>query len=287
MLSRSLSCLALPLALGLLSPVVGCSGSATSEPAASAPETTMTRGPVAQTSVRGPLKVVADALGDVPLTASQRTAIERLAADTEARHADARAARRALVLAVAGQVEAGQVDRAAVQPAIDALAAALDKAQPADRAAFEQLHGMLTPAQRTTFVDALEARVTERAGKMHDAHPLKQWAAELQLSDDQKAQIRDALKERWQAGPEHPAASWGEARQQGAKVMAAFKQERFVMDEVAPSKDAGAKARRMAEHFLRMAEAAVPVLTPQQRALAAQKLRDRAESTDEVAPGMP
>ena len=58
-----------------------------------APEgATTTRAPVAQ-STHGPLKLIGDALGDVPLTASQRAAIEKLAADTEARHAESRARR--------------------------------------------------------------------------------------------------------------------------------------------------------------------------------------------------
>jgi hypothetical protein len=287
MLFRSLTRLGLPVALGLLAPSFGCSGTASPEPAASASDTAMTRAPVAQASVHGPLKLMADALGDVPLTAAQRATIERLASDTEARHAEARAARRALVLGVAAQVEAGQLDRATLKPSVDALATALENAQPADRTAFEQLHATLTASQRAAFVDALEARIASHAGQMHGGQGLKQWAADLQLSDDQKAQIRGALKERWQLSHEHSEGAWTEAKQRGAKIMAAFKEERFVMDEVAPARDAGAKARALAEHFLGMAEAAVPVLTPQQRALAAQKLRARADSMDEVAPGMP
>jgi Spy/CpxP family protein refolding chaperone len=227
---------------------------------------------------------MADALGDVPLTDPQRAAIEKLAAEVEQRHADSRAARRAMLLAVAAQVEAGQVSRSALQPLVDAFATALERARPADRASFEQLHTILTPAQRTAFVDALDARMAEHAGAVRDKHSLKQWAEELELSDDQKAQIKDALRGQVH-GNDHPA--WAEARQTHAKVMAAFKQDRFVMDEVAPLPDGVARARHVAEYFLRMAEAAVPILTPQQRALAAQKLRARAESMEEVAPGMP
>ena len=51
--------------------------------------------------------------------------------------------------------------------------------------------------------------------------------------------------------------------------------------------DVARKAQKTTERMLSVAEAALPVLTPQQRTLAAQKLRDRAESMDEVAPGMP
>jgi len=61
----------------------------------------------------------------------------------------------------------------------------------------------------------------------------------------------------------------------------------FVMDEVAPAKDAGERAQKMSEHFFGLVEAALPILTPQQRAIAAQKLRDRAEAVEEEGPEMP
>jgi hypothetical protein len=86
---------------------------------------------------------------------------------------------------------------------------------------------------------------------------------------------------------EERAAEGAAAQERGAKLMKAFEQDRFVMDEVAPPLDVSRKAQRTSEHMLGVAEAALAVLTPQQRVLAAQKLRDRAESRDEVAPGMP
>jgi len=279
--------LLVPLAVTLVTPLVGCSGAVSTEAAVATPEAATTRSPVAQ-STHGPLKLAGDALGDVPLTPSQRVAVEKLATDTEARHADAHAARRDLVLAVAAQVQAGQIDRAALQPKIDALVAGLQKAQPADRAAFEQLHAILTADQRTAFVDALQARIGERVGQVRDRHPLKQWAEDLGLTDEQRSQIKDAMKEQRKASAGgHEGALWAEAKEHGAKVMGAFKQERFVMDEVSPAMDVAAKARKMSEHMLGVAQVALPVLTPQQRAIAAQKLRDRAESLDDVAPGVP
>ena len=277
-----------PLAITLVVPALGCSGTVSTEAAAATPAMATTRAPVAQ-GAHGHLKLAGDALGDVPLTASQRGAIEKLAADSEARHADARAARKELVLAIAAQVQAGQIDRAALQPKIAVLVAGLQKAQPADRAAFEQLHGLLSADQRVAFVDALEARIVERVGQVRDKHPLKQWAEDLGLTEAQRTQIKDAMKLRWQASAQggHEAPPWAEAKERGAKVMGAFKQERFVMDEVAPAVDVAAKAQKMSEHMLGVAEAALPVLTPAQRAIAAQKLRDKAEALEDVAPGMP
>jgi len=282
--------LALPVALALAVPSLGCSGSVGPEPTAVAANpadmATATRAPLA-TTLHGPLKVMADALGDVPLTASQRPAVEKLAADTANRHAASRAAHRDLMITIAAQVQAGAIDRTALQPKIDALGAALQAAQPADRAAFEQLHALLTPDQRTAFVNAVEAHVADRVAAVHDRHPLQQWAVDLQLTDDQKAQIRAVMKQQWQqAAHDSNGTPWAEHRQQAKQMLAAFAQDRFVMDEVAPAKDVAGRAQRMTSRILGIAEAALPVLTPQQRALAAQKLKDKAESLEAESPSL-
>ncbi len=285
--------LALPVALALAAPSLGCSGSvgtepttATISPDTAAAATAATRAPLA-TTLHGPLKVMTDALADVPLTASQRPVVEKLAADTSARHTASRSAHRDLMIALAAQVQAGAIDRAALQPKIDALGTALQAAQPADRAAFEQLHALLTPDQRTAFVNAVQAHVADRVGAARDKHPLHQWAVDLQLTDDQKAQIRSAMKANWQeAAHDGNGAPWAEHRQQAKAMLAAFAQDRFVMDEVSPAKDVAARAQHMTARMLGLAEAALPVLTPQQRALAAQKLRDRAESLEAESPAL-
>src|SRR5208283_2970917 len=81
------------------------------------------RAPVAQ-SAHGQVKLIGEALADVPLTPEQRADIEKLAADADVRHEGARAARKELMLAIAAQIEAGAIDRAGLQPRIDALVAA-------------------------------------------------------------------------------------------------------------------------------------------------------------------
>lgn len=275
MLRRSLLALSLILAV----PALGCGGSVASEPPQAA-DTATTKAPVA-VSAHGPVKMFGEALGDVPLTAPQRTQIEQLASDAEARHADARAARKDLMTALATQVQGGQIDRAALQPKIDALVAALQKAQPGDRAAFEQLHAILGPQQRTAFVDSVKAHIGARAGEMHEKHPMKQWADDLKLSDDQRAQIKSALMDRMKAAREASAGhDWKQAKHNGEAVMTAFEQDRFVMDEVSPPRDVKAQVAKMADHMLGLAEVALPVLTPEQRAIAAQKLVERADSLD-------
>jgi Spy/CpxP family protein refolding chaperone len=291
-MTRSL--LALPLSLALALASLGCSGTVGPEGTTTATaETAATRAPIAQ-PVHGPLKAFADALGEVPLTATQHATIEKMASDSETRHAAARAAHKDLMLAVADQVQAGAIDRAALQPKLTAMVTALQASQPADRAAFEALHALLTPDQRTAFVNALEARHTEHAGAMQGKRPMQQWATDLQLTEDQTKQIHDAMKARWQAaghdgngGPHEGAGGPGAGHMhQGKQLLEAFAKDRFVMDEVSPPKDVATHAQHMSDHVLGMAEIALPILTPAQRTLAAQKLRDQANGADGEMPGM-
>ncbi len=274
MLKRTIATLALVCA----SAAVGCGGTVTSEPPATA-ETATTKAPVAVTA-HGPVKFFGEALGDVPLTATQRAAIEQMASDAEARHAQARAARQDLLTTLAAQIEAGSIDRAALQPKLAAIAAAMQASQPADRSALEQLHAVLTPDQRAAFVDAVAAHAQQYKAEWKGKGGMHQWAQELGLSDDQKAQIKAAIMQKMQAAggqEDHEARG---AKHQGAAVMAAFKQDTFVLDQVQPAKDVQQMVSRMSDRILGLAEAALPVLTPAQRSLAAQKLRERAASAD-------
>ena len=116
---------------------------------------------------------------------------------------------------------------------------------------------------------------------------MQQWAADLNLSDDQKAQIKDAMVQRFKAAGHEMKHDWEGAKHQGKQVMEAFKGDRFVFDEVAPAKDVAAQVSRTSEHMLGVAEAALPILTPAQRTLAAQKLREHAQSADGHAFEMP
>jgi Spy/CpxP family protein refolding chaperone len=286
---RSLSRFVLPLGLALVVPALGCGAGVANAQAASAEPTS--RAPVAP-NAHGPLKIVGEALSDVPLTSAQRTRIDQLAAEADARHDDARGARKDLALALAAQVQAGHVDRAALQPQIDALAAALRKVQPADRVAIEQLHAVLVADQRVAFVDALEAHIGEHKEEWAEKHPLKQWATDLKLSEDQIAQIRTAMKGQFDphghgkdGGMGHH--EHGDHPSRGAKILAAFKQDRFVMDEVLPPRDVSKDVARMSDRFLRLVEAVLPVLTPDQRTLAAQKMRERADSMGDMGPSGP
>lgn len=301
MLLRSIRSTALVFALaGSVVPLAACSGSATvGEPSATASTTSVA--PL-NVTVHGAAKRVADALAQVPLRNDQRTTIEQMARDAETRMAPASKAREDLMLAIADQVQAGTIDRAALQPKIDAVATAHQTAQPGNRAAFEKLHDLLTPEQRTQFVAAMQSHPHEHArGENHEGFRgrMQKWASDLNLTQDQQDQIHDKIRSRFQAHFAGAVAGTDEQKTdaiqdghvmwqghvmhaQMKQTLEAFKGDKFSMDQVAPMQaDAKPMANEFAGHMLGLLEASLPILTADQRAAAANKLRARAAKFDE------
>jgi Spy/CpxP family protein refolding chaperone len=263
----SVSLLALSLALA------ACGGSTAADTGAQTAQNAATTAPVG-VSTHGPVKMVGDALGQVALRPDQRTELEKLAADAEARHQTVAPARKDLVEAVAAQVEAGTLDRAALQPKIDAATLAWEGIRTQDRAALERVHTILDATQRVAFADALHAQM-KAARANHGGHlgMMKEWATDLKLTDAQKDQIKQAFQAK---GKEHGHDFHAEMKQQHAKggqVMDAFKSDHFVMDEVAPKVDTKQAAAKMSGRMLGMLETVLPILTPEQRKIAADKVR--------------
>jgi len=264
----------------------GCGGSVADKPA----ETAATSQAITTTSEHGPVKALATALGSVSLSASQRTDVQKLFADADARHATAKeqgkAGRADLLNALAAQVEQGRVDRTALAPKEQALATNWQTSREADRAAIEKLHDLLDAGQRAALVDALRlgkgdgGPVGDEDGGGHrgrgkHGHPgrerLAKLADELKLSDDQKAKIGDAIRAEHGKDQAHHAP-----HAKPDAMFEAFKSDHFKMDEVAPATDAHPRA----EHAIRLAEIAVPLLTPDQRTTLAAKIRARAQEKE-------
>src|SRR5947209_2008630 len=95
------------LAVGSFS-IAACGGSVAEQPQTA--QSAATKAPVAQ-NAHGPVKMIGAALGEVALRPEQRTEIEKLASDAEARHATGSTARKDLMEALAAQVDAGKIDR--------------------------------------------------------------------------------------------------------------------------------------------------------------------------------
>lgn len=300
------------LALGSSLAVLPACGSATTEPAQSA-QSNLTRAPLAAaTQLKGPERVIAQAFADVPLRPEQRSEIEQMFRDASTRHEPVQKAWTDFSLALAQQVDAGTIDKAALQPKIDAIAAERAKVQDQDRAAIERAHALLTPDQRVALIDSLEATFLEKGaahvgaaqlGPQHIAGDrvgpqgrgmgMKQWADDLKLTDDQRSKIEENMHAQFAArgGDEHdgPGAAdghgerhhrFGGMKEHWDQFKAAFESDHFVMDEVAPKRDVQERAQKMSGHLIDMASAALPVLTPEQRTIAATKLREHAQAQE-------
>jgi Spy/CpxP family protein refolding chaperone len=235
---------------------------------------------------RGPIGLIQRALDSLDLTAEQRAQVSQLAAAAQARHASMRKLRHELMQAVAAQIEDGRINRVALQPKLDALATAWKTAAPADRAAIEQLHAILTPAQRGALVDTMTAGVHER-GRHHarGGHgKLRGLFADLGLTAEQQQKIREATHARRGERGRHdgfgPMGRMGRMKAHGSKLGEAFRGDTFKMDDVAPRHAKEQMTGRHGGPMIDMAETVLPLLTPAQRVGLATKLRTRALPQD-------
>jgi hypothetical protein len=273
-----------------------CSGAAPTEGApATAGEVGATRAPVAPLA-HGKVRRIGDALGQVALRPDQRSAIESLAADAEARQTAGLGARHDLVTTLAAQVASGTIDRDALAPKVDAIVAAMTDAQPKDRAAFETLHAILDPAQRAEFADAMESHGADGklAGMMKGfaasgiGGPGKQWEDDLNLSAEQRVAFEQILHDAFGGhhGPRGEGHGWHHhGMMHGRALLEAFKADTFSFDEVSPAEDLASKTSTMTTHVLDVVDKVLPLLTTDQRATAAQKITERAADLP-LAPGL-
>lgn len=286
---------------------VGCGGSV------EVPQTqasAASKAPVAE-STHGVVKMLGAALGEVALRPEQRSELEKLALAADQRHAARADGKKELMLAVADQIEQGAIDKAALQPKIDRLVADFEKGRPEDAAALSRMHAILDPSQRNAFVDALEARFKgahhgakakgkhhrgehggaeegEAAkhhgpkGRMHGMHAMKQLAEDLKLTDEQKVKIFEAMKAGREAnkGDHHAMRE----RMGGRKAaLESFRGDKFDPNAAAPSAEKlRAQVSAGTTRMLGMAETLLPILTAEQRKIAADKARTMAAAGAEM-----
>lgn len=291
--------------------LAGCSGTGQEAPAPA----TQAQGQIAPVAVNahGPVKMVGEALSQVPLRPEQRTEIEKMASDAEVRHEAARKAQTELMTAVADQVQAGAIDRTTLQPKIDAMVSAVEQVRPQDRAAFQRLHDLLDGTQREAFVAAMKDKMHADHGKWgHHDHAAKgnaegardeqgaaapapangeaphaerawgrfghmrQLADDLKLTDDQRSQIKDVFKAEFQKGGGDHMREAMKAHAHAGDTMERFKAADFSAEKDLPQVDIRAKATEGTTRAIDIAQKILPILTPEQRAIAAQKIRDHA-----------
>jgi len=212
------------------------------------------------------------------LTAAQRASIEALAQQLRTTRAPIRLADAQLLTSLAQQVESGAIDRQALGPALQARESAARSARPAERDAIQKLHDILTPAQRSALVDSVESAAP---GVNRDGGgPLRlldRMAARLGLDPDQRQQIASNLEGERQTHPQSHGGERAAHRQARTGWLESFRSDSFQAAASPPGDgEHEKKAFRVAERVEDLLQAAVPVLTPAQRAEVASRLRARA-----------
>jgi protein CpxP len=283
------------LGLGSLA-AVGCGGSV-EQPQTQA--SAATKAPVAPQS-HGVVKLFGEALGEVSLRPEQRTELEKLAVAADQRHAAMADGKKDLMLALADQVEKGAIDKGALQPKIDRIVADLEKGRPDDAAALARVHAILDADQRNAFADALESKFKgkhhgkggdrgekgekgEKGGHAGHMGGMMQLAADLKLSDEQKTQIKDALKNGHEGRDGHSFREMHQRMGEGKKTLESFRSEKFDANSAVPAAEqVRARASEGTTRMLGFAEKVLPILTPEQRKIAAEKLRRMADAGAEM-----
>jgi Spy/CpxP family protein refolding chaperone len=217
------------------------------------------------------------------LTPAQRATIEPLRAERTAATTPAREAHSQLLTALAAQVEQAKIDEAALAPSLNAVETADLTAGAELRGLVTRLHAALTPAQRSELVDEIEAG--HRRGPGHGrhgpgdggGHEGPAWGGDrLGLTAAQKAQVAVALRAAVGDGGAEGRPGGERARGQGgplgerAKALESFRGDAFDASNLEPPMPHG-------KFVVKLAEAMLPILSPAQRSMLAQELRERAD----------
>jgi Spy/CpxP family protein refolding chaperone len=210
--------------------------------------------------------MIALSLDTLGVSPGQRTAVEKIRSDLHARMEPARAAEQQLVTTLADGLAAANLD--------DASADALN-----------ELHAVLTPPERAALVDKVEAHwaVWQKANaeqtdpRNPERGQLAMLATDLGLTRNQVDKIRAGLGEGMKA---MPRVDLQEIATHLRAFGDAFRSDKFDARVLTTANGANAHlagwgAARLA-HFI---EAVSPVLTPDQRARFAQRLREHAAHT--------
>jgi Spy/CpxP family protein refolding chaperone len=160
-----------------------------------------------------------------------------------------------------------------------------------------KLHDVLDGDQRNAFVDALEKQMKAKHGEhgMQGFAHLKQLADDLKLTDAQRSQIHDVMRESFKemhqvhdsqgVGEGHhlPPGMIGARGHAAAKhALEAFREDKLDLAKMGPPHAAKEMIGAGATHMMTVAEKILPILTPEQRKIAADKLRTAAASGDSM-----
>ncbi len=152
---------------------------------------------------------IAMSLDTLGVSPEQEAAVERIRKDLHAKMEPARAAEQSVMATLADGLAAGTIDTAKVDAAVGQTTAAAAASHDASADALNELHSVLTSAQRGALVDKVEAHwavwqkanAEETATARPEGGHLATLAADLALTEDQVDKIRANLAEGMKAVP--------------------------------------------------------------------------------------
>jgi Spy/CpxP family protein refolding chaperone len=287
---RSVWCGSLSLVLGASLGFVACGGSsANSQPATSATSSAIGEEATADVTEHhryhhhgGVTLLIAMSLDTLGVSPEQHAAVEKIRDDLQARMEPGLTAEQNLVGTLADGLAAGNIDAAKVDAAVAQVTAAAAALHDASTTALNDLHAALTPLQRATLIDKVEshwavwqkANAEETGSAKPEDGQLATLATDLGLTADQVDKIRAGLGEGMKAVPRLDPQ---EIQTHIHALGDAFRSDNF--DAKGLTTASGANAHMVGWGTARLAhfvEAVSPVLTPDQRAKFAQKLREHA-----------
>ncbi|MDP2274900.1 MAG: hypothetical protein Q8K32_29430 [Archangium sp.] len=211
---------------------------------------------------------------------AQRPAIEKIHAELDACMVPTRDVAKQLTLTYADGIATGAIENATLEGVIVELNSTSAKAYECSTDALNQLHGLLTPAEREVVADKVQAHweiwlqvnADAEKGGQEKGGRLAALAEDVDLSAEQLDQMSKALTVAF--GRAH---TW-ESKKAQAHVLAfaaAFVFEKFDARTVAPDENGRLSAhgaRRMALFY----ETITPFLKAEQRSELAEQLREHA-----------
>jgi Spy/CpxP family protein refolding chaperone len=230
----------------------------------------------------GMYSFISMAIDTLGLDATKKAAVEKIQKDLHAKMAPARDAEHDLLSTIADGAAAGKIDTAKVDAAVAKVGTASAGIHAAVGDALTQLHDALSPVERQTLVDKVQAHwevwhkvnVEDKAGSKDKGTHLEHLTKALALTPDQVDKISKALAADVPAKPDNDPKA---AEDHIKAFETAFVADKF--DPKALATPATAAAGHMARHggarIARFYEAVVPVLTPEQRTKLAAHLKER------------
>jgi Spy/CpxP family protein refolding chaperone len=226
--------------------------------------------------------LVAMSLDTLGVSADQHLAVEKIRGDLHTSMSRSLAAEQSLVGLLAEGVASGSMDAAKVDAAVVSVSVAANGVTEGSVNALDELHAVLTPAQRTALVDKVEshwavwqAANAEFSGPVYpsDGH-LAALAEAIGLTVEQMERIRAALQQQQRDAPKfdpQQAAAYVRAFGEGFRA-AQFDARALVGASQASAHMVGWGAAHMA----RFVKTVSPTLTAEQRLRFAQRLREHA-----------